>query len=622
MWISKPSDWKPEHTDLSKYFIEKIKQQVDPSEIISNKHRTTNGLTLIREIINVGQMTKKRSKYKNRLASVLDESKDNSLSSSIVNDYIIKRYFSDILKYYFTLDTKRLIHNEKEINALIIKSKIFYNRVKSDYYNYILKEIEDVDFSSEKFRRESDKIDKIVSCFTTYVLFLGYSTTSLSEIAYRYIFKSRGESGPKRLVQHFDGKQNEFKFIIKTESNSEEFLFIRENLNENKVTTKKVQYKNIKNKFLEDNLLNVTNKDELFELSAKSLDPHNFLRLLYDEGLKRFVANNSRSSLSYFTPFFDNVCWRFGKATSDNNHKYRSSKILLDPINVPQRPNTLKTTLEKLAKDYGFEGKIAKGIPSTNNLLQPLYFYNLALGSKSIENSISLLWTALEVLIPYRLKDYDIQNVQHFVSKSLAVGSIGRELVSFVQRFVETNNMNQNKLSSDTLKAQYLKLTPNSIKLWCCWLCTDYANVRDEDPFEKIKELSNLLCKEYCKLNDLYGKKESSVNYWNRKIQSSRMSIKYQLDRIYLHRNQIVHTGKFINEYSNLWAHLEWYIGKLLAYAIIRSMEGDKDLEKIFIELHADNEQVVEILQKNKNKGIRDIQEYFEQIFKHSWQMF
>lgn len=48
---------------------------------------------------------------------------------------------------------------------------------------------------------------------------------------------SSNELGPKGSVQHFDGKQNGFKFIFKTESNSEEFLFIRENLNENKVTS-------------------------------------------------------------------------------------------------------------------------------------------------------------------------------------------------------------------------------------------------------------------------------------------------------------------------------------------------------------------------------------------------
>jgi hypothetical protein len=51
------SNWNYTHTDLSKYFIEKIKQRVDHQEIISKKHRTTNGFTLIYEIREVSRQS-------------------------------------------------------------------------------------------------------------------------------------------------------------------------------------------------------------------------------------------------------------------------------------------------------------------------------------------------------------------------------------------------------------------------------------------------------------------------------------------------------------------------------------------------------------------------------------
>lgn len=621
MWICKSSEWNVSHTDLSQYFIEKLKQQVDPSETISNKHRTTNGLTLIKEIITISEMTKVRPKFKNRLASVLNESKEKSVPSNILNDPIIKKYFPDVANYYSKIDIKGVVNSEKELNFLIHKSKIFYARVRPNYLKYILAEVDKIDFKSDKFIRESRKIDQIISCFTTYVLYLGYSATSISEVSYRYIFKFHGVLGPKRIIAYFNERENEFKFLFKTKKKSEEFSFIREKINEKKVKVEQVKLSDIKDLIVEEENLKLEKGDELFEFTTTTLDPHNFIRFIYDQGLKRYVANRDRKSLDYFIPFFDNVYWRFGKATGGNKHKYQSSRIWLDPINVPQRPNTLHTTLERLSKDFGFEKKIEKGLPAYKDLMQPLYFYNLAIGSKSIENSISLLWTSLEILIPYRLKEYDIENAQHFVSKSLAVGSIGRELMSFVQRFVETNNLNQNKLSTDVLKANYTKTTPNALKLWANWLGTNYENVNDEDPYDSIKECSNLLCKEFCKLNNLYSGKEGTVNYWLDKIKASELSIKYQLDRIYLHRNQIVHSGKFINEYSNLWSHLEWYVGKLLSYAIVRSIKESKSIEDFFIELHGDNEQVITILTANRDKKVSDMKDYFDDVFKHTWQM-
>ncbi|WP_127846182.1 hypothetical protein [Psychroflexus aestuariivivens] len=619
MWISKSQEWKSSHSDLSKYFIEKLKQQVDSTEIISNKHRTTNGLTLISEIINVAKMTKDRPKYKNRLISLLEESKDTNLKSNIVNDYIVSRYFKDIKNYYSGLTPRKIASKEREIKLLIIKSKIFQSRVQEKYYKYILNEIQNINFDTENFEREAKKIDSIISCFTPYVLFLGYSTTSISEIAYRYVFKPYGKSAPQKIAEHFNGKRSEFKFLIKAQKNAPEFSFIKKNLNKDHISINEIEFENVKS-LMFNNDLKMSENDELFELSTKVRDPHNFLRILYDLGLKWYVAKSARLSLNFFTPFFDNVYWRFGKAVSDNNHKYQNSKILLDPINVPNRPDTLHETLKKLAQDFKFDDKLENGIPAYSNLLQPIYFYNLALGSKSIENSISLLWTSLEMIVPYRPYEYDIENVQYFVSKSLAIGSVGRELTSFILRYVETNSLNNDELSTESFKAPYLKYTSSGLKKWVKWLTTNFDT--KDDPYEKIKGCSNLLCSQFCFLNDTYSGNSESSEYWLNKITSSEKSIKYQLDRIYLHRNQIVHTGKFINEYSNLWSHLEWYVGKLLSYCILESMNGEENLEKMFLKLHSKNEQIISILENNKDKKINEMEFIFDDILEPTWQFF
>ena len=80
---------------------------------------------------------------------------------------------------------------------------------------------------------------------------------------------------------------------------------------------------------------------------------------------------------------------------------------------------------------------------------------------------------------------------------------------------------------------------------------------------------------------------------------------------IYLHRNQIVHSGKFINEYSNLCSHLEWYIGKLLSYCVLSYIKLD-DKSKfnkaaIFYELEAHSENIKNQLKNNSDKKINAI---------------
>jgi hypothetical protein len=98
--------------------------------------------------------------------------------------------------------------------------------------------------------------------------------------------------------------------------------------------------------------------------------------------------------------------------------------------------------------------------------------------------------------------------------------------------------------------------------------------------------------------------------------------MEYQLDRIYLHRNQIVHSAKFINEYTNLWSHLEWYLGKLLAYCYIYYFSNNCyqfEKEEPFIELDGDVKYLNSLISQNHNKPIKDIEEIKELIFKHVW---
>ncbi|MEQ1586730.1 MAG: hypothetical protein ABL895_12670, partial [Cyclobacteriaceae bacterium] len=459
------------------------------------------------------------------------------------------------------------------------------------------------------------------------LLFNGYSITSIDEISFRYIFKKNSEYCARNIIKNFDGRTNEFKILVKYWKESKEMEGIVSYLKKSNIEFNFVTHQQVKNDLIKIKDFGLKEDEELLEIKHADIDPHNFIREIYDKGLKTYVQSADRLDLSYFTNFLGNVYWRFSKAIGDKTHSYNSTNIDLDPINVPNRGSTLRYTLARYTYEWEKPYHETEKLPYIDELAQATYFYNLALGSKSIENSLFLLWTALETLVPYRLHKSDIDNVQHFVASSLGFGSVSRELASFVVRLTETNKLNSNCFKEFDIKTQFFNHSVSSLSKWAQWLSKKPIN-SEKDPYDSIKPVSNLLCKEYCRLNDIYSgnhQVHKTAKYLSDKIESSELSIKHQLDRIYLHRNQIVHSGMFLTEYSNLWSHLEWYCGKLLAYAYLRFLdnkETDLSIEQIFMELETDSQLIKSIIKNHSDKPLKDLEKYYHIIFNHSWQSF
>lgn len=612
------NEWDSSHTPLSKYFIEKLKQQVDFEETISNQHKSTSGYTLIKEIIEVSKLAIKREKSINRLISLVNEAKSKTLKFSILNDYILIKYYPDIVSYYTDLNEKKLKDNSKNVNDLITKSQINFKRIEERYFNDIIDELKKIDFSEDKFERNSKIIDNLINCAIPYLIHKGYSVTSLSDISYKFIKRQSGEKAPIRILNKFRNQLSYFEFIIKTSDNGIELKTITDYLDKKEVTYSIIlDYEDIKHNFIS----NIhTTSSKYIKIKRQTIDPHNYLRNLYEISLKRYVISKSRQDLSPLNDFFDRVFWRF----DTESHKFEKSNFNLDPLNVSKRKSTLLQTLTLLSKSHNYDFDTETEIPNIEQISDSLYYYNLAIGSKSIENSMSLLWTSLETLLPYRLKDNDITNVQYFVSKMLSIGSIGRELLSFFRRYNDSNWINNKCLDSIGLYTNYINFN-GGLKTYYDFISKEYT--KKDDPFGLLNNCSPLLAKEFCRLNDIYtGKNNETVKYLIDKVSHSEDSISYQLDRIYLHRNQIVHSGKFVNEYSNLWNHLEWYIGKLLSYCVLEYYKlEDKnqfDKKEIFLNLEAYVDNVKNLLEINKEKKISEINKVANEILQQPWQYF
>ncbi len=621
MWANK-HEWHPDVTVLERFLAERIIQRCDYNEIISNKHRSSNGYTQLKELIQLCGLTNKRSRTVKTLVVLLEEASSPFIKQNIVNDEIVRQYFSDLREFVLKFDREKLLGERNQVNLLALQGlqhnlKLYEVQLEGNYFSLLKRELLLIDYSGTvQFQRRADRVSLLIDLLVPYLIFHGYSIASIREglttwLVQKYHFTI------KRILDFFHGNERPFHFLQHLSSDADErarFLHLLESILGTPIS--EITASQIGSEFIKDNNLH---PDQIFaKYELKVLDPHNHIRNNYDSLLKQVVFKRERENLGVFNNFFSNSFW----SSNDQVKKLRRIALEGDPINVASRGRTFRNTLKKCAEEFRFDFSESDDIPITDNfpLNNAVYYYNLALGSKSIENSLSLLWTTLESIIPYRLSNTDIECVQHTICTGLGIGSIVRDLQGFVIRFKRVNQFNNKILEALDTDAFKSNLTSEGMNRSFEWI-TDQPKVKER--FDTIKASSELLAYQYALMGKMFseGKLENLLD----RINNSEISMKYQLQRVYLHRNQIVHSGDLVNEYSNLWMHLEWYVGKLLAYFFIQVhyLSKKESFEDIFRELEADRNYVVSYLTKNKSKLIIDLPDRIKKIiFGQVWQSF
>lgn len=606
MWISRKDKWHCDSTDLEKFLFERIIQRTDYEEIISNKHRTINGYTQIKELQYLCELTMKRQQTIRTLATLLEEAKDELIMQNIVNDTIIEDYFNDIKtyikKYSITnLGKDRNSVNINELKQLEYQLGIFSHQLDKHYFDCLRKELSNIDYANNSFDRNARRISDLVDLLIPYLLFQGYSISSLGEFC-RMWLENQDRPTAQCVLEYFNAVPKQFSFLLylgEPNDESRSFLqLLKANSGENIIefTAAKAALKKIGEVVFKPT-------DCLALHTTDVIDPNNHIRQTFDGLIKRVVIQRDRQSLNSFNKFFVNSFWK----PMSKNGSYRPFRLGGDPINVVGRTHTLRETLHWCSKHYNIDYHRDNELCSIadSQILNSLYFYNLALGSKSIENSLSLLWTSLESLIPYRIHTSDIECVQHFVSTAVSLSAIARDLQGIVVRIIRTRSIVNHRIMSFNGNGLN-SYSPDGLLYWF----EAISETKDDIHMTRTNELSktsNLLAYQYCYLGQQYagGKLEYVLN----RMESSRRSTSYQLQRIYLHRNQIIHAGELINEYTNLWSHLEWYVGKMLAHYIIdiELTKNSRSMEESFRRVEANHQYIMSYLNKNKSTDLKDI---------------
>lgn len=610
MWVPKSSSWNNSATKLEKFFIEKIIQRCDYDEAISKKHRTVNGFTQLKELIRLAELSKKRIRTLRTLIILLKEAKSPFIKQNIVNDEIVNKYFEDLKNYILDFNEDTSFKNDSldNLDGLIHKLKKFDIQLENFYLQYLIIEFKKIDFSEvNKIERSIEKITSLVDIMIPYLLHKGYSISTLNEVLRRWI-ETREYIDLSKFLEFFNGEEELYEIIVFLGNNREDNNQLKEILY--KVGIGDVLKADKYNKEFANPKFSGP-RDEVILYEIKTKDPVSFIRNQYDSLLKDIVVSKDRKSLNIFTNFFKNSYWR----KNNSSHVFFKNIIISgDPISITSRKSTLFLSLINNAS-ISFNADSSLDFIKNEQVKKATYYYNLALGSKSIENSLSLMWTSIESVLPYRHHKADIENVREMFGKTFSFGALTRDIQYLLKRIIVVNAVNDGCFNSMGVSALKKQCIGSELLQNIDWLKKDHF-----DKFKRFNKISPLLADEY--LKTMKPLIEGNLDRVFERMNASKSSIEFQIQRIYLHRNQIVHSGDYINEYTNLWLHLEWYIGKFLYYIILETelQANFKNIEELFMELESNFEYAYSYIEKNPTKLCMDSGKVLEMLYNVDWQ--
>lgn len=597
MWTIKPSEIANDVSSRDLFFLEKAKQLLDYNERISNQHRTTCSLTLVHELVYFSELAMHQNKYARRFHCLLDEALDKDVSNSIVNCPVVGSMAPVVVSKLKNIQANRgaLIRLEDRVELKKIQTLL-----ERDYRSYIKKLLDSISEIPEDregvFIRESSRF---LSLFLPYALYRGYNVRRMSDRAYFLLTKKSYKVVDKSRMRDFcnyylsKGLAREFTIYIGRDNIDHEVLlsFVETALKSGA-------------KAVGDFVLSY-GKDGVYGnfyiMQVEYVDPVMFIRLVYDLVVKTtFKPCDVREFEKLWDLIYISELYNGAKSVEAGKVFGWRVSFTEDPILPRNRNSTLLLNLSKGGGDVDLKQRSINA-----NIKNALFFYHQSFVQSTIEGSLSYLWIALESLIVIKRETSDIENAKIFISRIVGGSSVIRRMRSFIDRFLLVNDLNRGLLMEAIGDKWEAKLQERNLPAQTMYWFFFLSGLKEDAAvvlFNKIKmdAKSELLASMFKDAYDMLRSDKFS-GYCKGAIESSRKSVYYQLDRIYSFRNQIVHSAKFISEYSNIWRHLEWYVAILLLCYTDTEDEGQKSgrhISKSYqIEMTYDN--LVHMIERN-----------------------
>ncbi|MEK9499857.1 hypothetical protein [Gaopeijia maritima] len=528
-------DWHGSHTDVSQYFIARWAQLCDSSESITRRSRTTNGYILLDEIYHACQLAQRRRQNTRRLKAVLTEAADDRIRTSVPNDPVLRVGFPtliDSVKRWSELDLE-----PAGVERIRRESLTAVATLEGEYRARLQTELLALDLRGERFDTLATRIEEILGALLPQLLYEGHSLAFLQLPARQLWKRNLDDETIPHVLKFVSDEHRTYACFLPT--GGDEPLKAQLRATDESLTA---------NDFFEppDDL-----KGWSFEVAGR--DPYTALRESVTTASRRARVTAADVGDDLLVPVWKGTYYKTsqGKFVAYDLDEHR------DPVIPGGRADTLRTTLEKVG-----ESLESLSDEALDDLEEPLHFYNLARSVTSLENSYTLLWTALESLTGLRGDKADIVAVQDVLGSALSLGAVGRRVVSTVSRIRSTGKLRGWRYLGPS-SSEY---EPAGLVDWIVWMVDASTKDSPNDPYEVLNE-DPLLCRQWREINEGWA----MLGDLRTVCADSERATRYHLDRIYLHRNLVIHSGTFGHPAGNLWVHFEWYVGKLLALAVIMS---------------------------------------------------
>lgn len=559
--------WDQSHTTKSKYLLSKFMQLVDSGEIITNRFPVTNGFVLLHQLVEVTDSAMRRYKNSHRVKSVLSEMIDRNSKVNIVDDLILSQVvpqISDWVKYWCKETIER--NEVREINRA---AKIFLIDVSKSYIQCIYDELKSIDYAtSTNIERDLRKIDQLLHALVPQLLFDKHSLAFLELIP-----KKLKKKSIDRLIDRLFEFLNYPVPADEVSNRGQYRCFVADSVEKSLGDILNSVAETVSHKMFDSYYAPDSGDGSAFDVIGK--DPYAAIRDSVTKAYRKLSLEDPKVDPRVLDKIWNSAYYL---NTGRNRYVKYDFRRNTDPAIVNHRGNTLEHSLRQLGLTLSnFDSVIEK-------IEEPVYFYHLAMNAPSVENSYILLWTALEALMGLRTDNADIVDIKENVSKTIALGAVARRVVSFAKRF-EFSKKHVHFIRKHHAEYNTPLVHSHStegIREWLLWLTKSIPDGGDlgkqgevdgtekaegtetmKDPYELLW-IDPLLCRQYLTFNQQLTK----LDALHKLITRSKSNMDYQLDRLYFVRNTITHSGKSGHIGAYLWVHLEWYVGKLLAYSL------------------------------------------------------
>jgi hypothetical protein len=526
------------HSEIEKYFLLRLDELFDNKTFDSWRVRTSNIRSILYEMLESVDITKRFQDYHTNIDILIKESE-----RILKNDSIFIKYFPQIRFYYKNMKQIYEGSIRQGNKANLVKIERIINIALTETKEYKLKIFEEVEeIIKNKPEKYKDKLDKLMMSLGIELRNSGYSLDYIIK-SIQNLKNNSNLNFNERILNfrnNFSNKKSVYKsyFLVRWPSK-----YIEMDFDNYKIIERFDRDTNEINEFL------MQDRDaRIIEIKVEAFDEFSALNISKNKLVSLFSIRSLYSPLEIDHKIKPKILInrsndKFKLINQDllQSNLYTSYYNLRNARKAQEKFNDLIVLYNNLSK---FSQKDA------NYLLSSLQYFKLSISSGTDETKIINLWIALESLFQEGNGNV-ISRITKYLPKVLTSNYIKLLLRAMAVSMKDIWRSNDNTVLKHLKRSNNYIFSPKD--LLDILVNGDDCLMKEFLKFTSVNPL--LVYRVYSIRKEMFCSNKALKT----KLESHRQNIEWQLRRIYRLRNSIMHQGKIYPETSDLLRHLYSY---------------------------------------------------------------